>query len=81
MIYNFERRMGIPRWNRRIIIYNLYMFIAVPRFYISDETVTVDLLEGGHQSTMKIIGKNDRILVQVDYDSSSNDMAIYIEGG
>ena len=57
------------------------MFIAVPRFYISDETVTVDLLEGGHQSTMKIIGKNDRILVQVEYDSSSNDMAIYIEGG
>ena len=47
---------------------------------LSDKTVTVDLLEGGSYSTLKVVGEHGRGLLSVDYFKDSNDMFIVIDG-
>lgn len=45
-----------------------------------EKTVTVDLLEGGSYSTLKVIGGQGRNLLTVDYFKNSREMFLLIEG-
>ena len=48
--------------------------------FSSEKTVTVDLLEGGSYSTLKVIGGQGRNLLTVDYFKNSREMFLLIEG-
>ena len=52
----------------------------LPKHFSSEKTVTVDLLEGGSYSTLKVIGGQGRNLLTVDYFKNSREMFLLIEG-
>ncbi|XP_063692614.1 uncharacterized protein LOC134824617 isoform X1 [Bolinopsis microptera] len=45
-----------------------------------EKTVSIDLLEGGSYSTLKVIGEQGRNLLTVDYFKNSREMFLVIEG-